>query len=78
MPISESMKKQENKFYKDYYSQLNGATIVKFLGMHKSEFDFGSGFPQFKVKLKSGEEIMIEVSQDQEGNGGGFLFGLSA
>lgn len=76
MPISESMKKQENKFYRDYYSQLNGATIVKFLGM-KEEFA-SNAFPQFKVKLKSGEEIMVEVSQDQEGNGGGFLFGLSA
>ena len=77
MPISESMKKQENKFYKDYYSQLEGATIVKFLGMKEEQYAHGA-FPQFKVKLKSGEEIMVEVSKDQEGNGGGFLFGLSA
>jgi hypothetical protein len=73
MPISESMKKQETDFYKEYYSQLEGATIVKFLGMKEEAMTHGA-FPQFTLKLKSGEKVKVEVSKDQEGNGGGFLF----
>lgn len=65
-----------DEFWKKYYSQLNGATIIKFLGMKKDEDDWGDGFPEFQVRLKSGEVVNVEVSKDPEGNGGGFLFGL--
>jgi len=58
-----------------YYSALNGATIVRFLGTDEDEFG-GRGFPMFEVKLANGELVEVVVSQDEEGNGGGFLFGL--
>ena len=57
--------------YDDYYKQLEGFTIKKFLGMSK-EKDIDS-FPQFLIG-NGIEDIMMEVSQDPEGNGGGFLF----
>ena len=43
---------------------------------HVPEEFGGTGFPQFLVKLSTGEIIEIEVSKDPEGNDGGFLFGL--
>ena len=58
-----------------YYSALNGAKIVAFIGTLEDEFG-GKGFPQFMVELQNGERIVIEISQDEEGNGGGFIFGL--
>lgn len=62
-------------FYEKYYSVLEGATIVAFTGMTDDEFG-GKPFPSFKVKLKNNMYLNIEVSQDEEGNGGGFIFGL--
>lgn len=56
-------------FYDRYYGQLEGATIHSYVGMN-------DGFPTFDVKLKNGQIVRLEVSQDPEGNGGGFLFGL--
>lgn len=61
-------------FYDKYYSQLDGATINYYSGMHEDEF--GGTFPQFRVTLLDGTSILLEVSRDEEGNGGGFLFGL--
>jgi len=60
-----------NKFYNEHYKQLEGFTIKKFLGM--SEEKDINPFPQFLIS-NGNEEVMIEVSQDPEGNGGGFLF----
>ena len=57
---------------KDYYKQLEGYRISKFLGISKEE-DI-DGFPQFLLTKKGYEDILIEVSKDEEGNGGGFLF----
>ena len=57
--------------YDEYYEQLEGFTIKKFLGM--SEEEYGDGFPQFAIS-NGKEDLMIEVSQDPEGNDGGFLF----
>ena len=57
--------------YDEHYKQLEGFTIKKFLGM--SEEEHGDGFPQFIIG-NGREDVMIEVSQDPEGNGGGFLF----
>ena len=34
----------------------------------------GDGFAQFHLKKPNYKDIMIEVSRDPEGNGGGFLF----
>lgn len=75
--------KYENRskeFYRRYYSQLVGATIIEFVGMGLSQEDrdvgIHSAFPCFKVKFKDGTYGLIEISQDEEGNGGGFLFGI--
>ena len=57
--------------YDDHYNQLEGFTITKFLGM--SEEKDIDPFPQFLIN-NGKEELMIEVSRDPEGNGGGFLF----
>jgi hypothetical protein len=65
----------EQRWNAGYYSALNGATIVGFVGTTEDEFG-GRGFPQFMVKLANGEKVVIEISQDPEGNGGGFMFGL--
>jgi len=35
-----------------------------------------SNFPSFKVKFKDGSVSDIEISSDEEGNNGGFIFGL--
>ena len=64
-------------FYSKYYSALEGATIQKFVEMREDEFG-GKPFPVFLVKFADGSVGEIEVSQDEEGNGGGFLFGLPA
>lgn len=62
-------------FYTKYYSQLDGATINYYAGMLEDEL-IGKSFPQFRVTLVDGTQILLEVSSDEEGNGGGFLFGL--
>jgi len=64
----------QERWNEGYYSALNGAKIIRFIGTVSEEF--GTGFPQFLVKLSTGEIIEMEVSKDPEGNGGGFLFGL--
>ena len=55
-----------------YYQQLVGATITQF------DFnDEGGGldpFPCYTVQDKDGKILKIEISRDEEGNGGGFLF----
>jgi hypothetical protein len=64
----------EERWNAGYYAQLEGATILKFLG---TEPEFASrGFPRFSAKLKNGEVVELVLSQDEEGNGGGFMFGL--
>lgn len=62
----------EKEFYQDYYSQLEGYKIKSFNGMIEDEFG-GRPFPSFT--LSNGKNmVLLEVSQDEEGNGGGFLF----
>lgn len=68
------------EFYRRYYNQLVGATVIEFVGMNLSDQDkevgIGPAFPCFKVKFQDGSYGLIEVSRDEEGNGGGFLFGM--
>jgi hypothetical protein len=59
-----------------YYAQLEGATITKFNGWTENDLG-GSDFPSFEVSLQDGSKALIEISQDEEGNGGGFIFGLN-
>ena len=56
---------------KDYYKQLEGFTIKKYLGT-TTEKDI-EGFPQFLVS-NGKEDILLEISTDPEGNGVGFIF----
>lgn len=66
-----------NNFWRQYYASLEGAEIIKFVGMTQDEFNpYGDGFPTFLVKFANGKKGTIEISQDPEGNGGGFIFGL--
>lgn len=67
---------QEAEHYTKYYSQLIGATID---GVEMVIQDTGYSeevWPTFHVTLKNGEKLTLELSQDPEGNGPGFLFGL--
>lgn len=52
----------------EYYKQLEGFHIKKYLGEGED------GFPKFLLKAPSYAPITIEVSADEEGNYGGFLF----
>jgi hypothetical protein len=63
-----------NEFWSKYYSALEGATILKFEPMMDENEDIE--FPSFLVEFANGEVSHIEISQDPEGNGPGFIFGL--
>ena len=52
----------------EYYSQLEGYKIKKYLG------EGDDGFPAFLLTAPNYRDIKIEVSRDAEGNDGGFLF----
>jgi hypothetical protein len=54
-----------------YYKQLIGGTITGF-AFHKDAED--NNWPRYWVRLKTGKVLIVEVSQDAEGNGPGFLF----
>ena len=62
------------KFYEGYYGALVGATITK-VTVSESD-DEGNSWPMFHVTLKDGTKLELELSQDEEGNGPGFMFGL--
>ena len=70
------MRHDNQKFWQNYYGSLEGATILKFNGFTKDDEGEISDFPSFKVKFKDGSISDIEISSDEEGNGGGFIFGL--
>lgn len=66
MPLSEKAK----KFYLEHYGQLVGFT-VKEIGIDESDADIG---PMFALVLEKGKQkIHAFISQDEEGNGPGFL-----
>jgi len=62
------------KFYEEYYGSLVGATITKVTMSDDDEE--GNCWPMFDVTLKDGTKLELELSQDEEGNGPGFMFGL--
>ena len=59
-------------FYTKYYNQLKDYTIVSYSMIEDD--DALAPFPSFQLTHPTKEDIQIEVSQDEEGNGGGFLF----
>jgi catechol 2,3-dioxygenase-like lactoylglutathione lyase family enzyme len=69
--------KEAVRFYERYFGALEGATISN-VRMRKDEF-FGDDqwWPTFDVTLADGTKLEgVQISQDEEGNGPGFLFGL--
>lgn len=72
-------------WYEKYFGQLVGATITGFT-MAKDEpdepgaefFDHSDSefWPRFTAVLADGREVTLELSQDEEGNGPGWMFGL--
>ena len=56
------------EFKDNYYKQLEGFKIKKFLGID------AEGFPEFILTKPKYEDVKIAVSSDPEGNSGGFLF----
>jgi hypothetical protein len=58
-----------NNFYQRYMESMKGGKITK-VGVN------ADGFPFFEVKMPGGITLLCEVSQDEEGNGPGFIFGL--
>ena len=64
-----------NEFWQKYYKSLEGATIGKFVAVADDEGG-KNFFPAYEVRFADGSEGLIEISQDPEGNGGGFIFGL--
>ena len=57
---------------KEYYEQLVGATITHYEEVKDDHAD--DPFPVFLMKLEDGTKVQVDVSRDEEGNGGGFLF----
>jgi hypothetical protein len=75
MSMREFYEKRGKAFYTRYYKQLEGAKITRFYGIVGD--GYGDGFPTFEIELPNCQIIKIEISQDPEGNGGGFIFGLN-
>ena len=65
---------EEIDFYIRYYSQLVGAIITGFT-MVPDEYEDHIIWPTFTAQ-KGKETFTLEISQDPEGNGEGFIFGL--
>ena len=64
--------KDSIKFYNKAYKLLKGAKIVDF-NMVKCDFDPYVYWPTFTMQ-KGTEKFNFVLSQDEEGNGGGFAF----
>jgi len=61
-----------------YYRALRGATITS-ASAELGEDEDGltdECWPTLTATLANGDKVTLEVSQDEEGNGPGFLFGL--
>lgn len=66
---------EERFWLTKYYSQLVGCKIVKF-NLDADRHAPDVWWPQFTCEQPNGEQFVIELSCDQEGNNAGFLFGL--
>ena len=68
---------EEKEYYSKYYSELIGATIDSFQMVVEDNTYNVEFWPTFIVTLKNGESRVLQISQDPEGNGPGFIFGLT-
>jgi hypothetical protein len=73
-----SLSDQAKKFYEAYYGSLVGCTCIKaeMVKEEEHEFSLGDFWPELTFQKPDGETFVVSVSQDEEGNGPGFLFGL--
>jgi hypothetical protein len=65
-----------HKWQRDYYGQLVGATIEA-CAIEPNTTGYGGGddgWPTFLVRTRDGHVLKLEISQDEEGNGPGFIF----
>lgn len=78
MAWSDEYVENERRFYEGYYGQLKGAKItgVKLRPNEDTPGMDSHFWPVLEVTLADGFKTELEVSQDAEGNGPGFLFGL--
>lgn len=67
------MSEREAVWLRQYLSEINGATII---GTDVVIDDLGI-WPVLQIMLTTGEVISTEIAADPEGNGPGFLFGLT-
>jgi hypothetical protein len=67
-----NISKESKKTFDDYYQQLIGYKIVSY--KLDDEYEDVEPFPTFILSHPKKATIKIDVSQDPEGNGGGFLF----
>lgn len=66
----------EQAWMKGYYGQAVGLTITKFEIVTEDDFGYTEFWPRFTAVDKNGNEFILEISRDPEGNGPGFIFGL--
>ena len=71
--IEDIMEKRE-KWFREYYGQLEGYTISTFDGMQDTDGVGEDGFASFVLHKAGHPTLRVEVSKDEEGNGGGFMF----
>lgn len=66
---------EHRPYYEAYYSDLVGAEIIAFEWQENPGDSIGP-FPAFFVRKPNGEVFQIVISEDEEGNGPGYIFGL--
>lgn len=71
-------KSQEQRWAEGYYGALVGLTVRKVEVVVNDDIGYPELWPTITMVADDGEEFVIEVSRDPEGNGAGFLFGLPA
>lgn len=79
---------QEKQFLTDYYRSAIGLTIVDFKWREQADMadpgdppdmvdmEWYEQFPVLVCRTPDGEIVELDISQDEEGNGRGFIFGL--
>lgn len=67
---------EDVKWYDRYFSSLVGCTIEKAVLEQDAEGWGDEWWPTLTCRSPTGKVFMVSVSQDEEGNGPGWLFGL--
>ena len=73
--MAEQKTQTPNEYFTRYYGQLRGATILHYVPLlEDGDGPMAEEWPQFLLRLESGEEVWLTISRDPEGNGPGFAF----